>query len=157
MYYNEALASYKRIDYDESIRLLDKVIELSPDYGYAYALRALVNWDNYDRANVIKDIDKAIKIQPFEISNYIHKAKFLKVSGDFEKYVDTCNKIFGLDSESKDMCVEVYNECYIRAKFKQALEWIERARDIDNKDKTLEAMENKVREKIKANDRSIFG
>ena len=156
MYYNEALSLYGRLEYDESEKLLNKIIQVSPDYAYAYRLRALVNWDNYDRTNVIKDIDKAIAIQPFECSNYVHKAKFLKLLGDFDGYVDTCNKWFELAPTNKEVCVEVYNECYIRGKFKQALEWVERARKIDDRDRKLIGMENKVREKIKSNDRSIF-
>ncbi|BDS09894.1 tetratricopeptide repeat protein [Aureispira anguillae] len=67
---------------EDALNYLDKALEVSPDYGDAYKIRAIVhtNLNNYEEA--LDDINKALKMAPDDQELWLQKINLHDISGD---------------------------------------------------------------------------
>lgn len=75
-FYNNWAIAYSNAFYsDTALSLLDKAIELDPNYAMAYHNRAVLQhkWINYSKA--IADYSKAIKLNPFFVNAYLYRGR----------------------------------------------------------------------------------
>ena len=83
--------------FDESLKYLNKAIELDPNYSEALINRGLIYLNKKDKANALTDLEKAHKLKP-HINQIWHLVLGLKMEvNDFENTISLAAEMVKLD------------------------------------------------------------
>jgi tetratricopeptide (TPR) repeat protein len=95
-------------NFDEGMALIDKALELKPDYDYARFNKALANelFGHYEEA--LKCYDKALEVKSslWTVWNYYGKASIYGRVGDVKQTVENLKIAIGMDAGVKDFAAK---------------------------------------------------
>lgn len=101
--YLRSLICYHSKNYLDAIVDIEKAIEISPLYDFAFNLRGLINISLYNYKEALDDFDYAIKLNPNIVIYYFNKAKMQYKIGDLIDAHKTLTKALSLDEENLDV------------------------------------------------------
>lgn len=98
---DQANALYDKGDYEEALKLYDKVIQKDPTYELAYANRggALHGLDRYSEA--LTSLNKAIELNPQDVWAYNERGNVYSDTGDHERAIADYDKAIEIDPSYK--------------------------------------------------------
>lgn len=108
-YFRLASVYKDRDEYDQSIAMFGKAIELKPDYYPAYYNRGNIHIVLRRTERAIEDYTQALRINPNHLSSYINRGNAYKQVGSYGKALADYERAISIDSG----CVEAY---YARGK-----------------------------------------
>lgn len=107
--YFKAFATYQQEKYQTALQQINFVLKVAPTYEDALQLRSKINEKLGDKEGALKDINKAIKVNPYNPENYSKrggiynqyiKSNWDKILNDYKKAITL--SIIGKDEYSED-------------------------------------------------------
>ena len=83
--YRQALSAYGSASYVKAIDLAGQAIKADAGYAKAYALRGKAHKDTGDVDKALKDLDKAIALDPKMGEAYYVRAQAMEIMGEMDK------------------------------------------------------------------------
>ena len=117
--YYMAVAFYKAGQVDESIKTLESIIALKPDYDTPYYLRGKIRLIGGDKDGAMSDYNKAIELAPNNFDHYIRIYEDLRDCGydnDSNEYIEKAMSSSGKMNAYRKGMLEYYLGSYTDAR-----------------------------------------
>jgi len=102
IYYNQAVDKYDLDEYTGAIALINKALELNPQYSESYFLRASCKKQLKDYRGAITDFNTVIELNPNKYRAYVLRGGAFGILNEQKHALDDFNKAIELNSNDSD-------------------------------------------------------
>jgi serine/threonine protein kinase/Flp pilus assembly protein TadD len=97
VFYRQALASFRKRDYDAAINALTEAIRINGQFALAYKNRAYAHMKQLDWDKALADLNRAIELNPHFAKAYANRGRVYAIKGDYDTAVENLTQALVFD------------------------------------------------------------